>query len=293
MAFSQVVAIPTAPSREGQKSRTGDRNHTRWYKVTTDTNEDEYTVLSASADGVAIPALSAAHPSDTEARVSNIKSSATDNSFTQWLVRVDYSTTQSNVIPNADPADDPADVTWGTHSITEVVRADINGSPIENAAGVQYDPLPERERHFPAVLIERYESSFDPADPLAYIDRVNSAQVTIAGLTANAGKAKLTRYEGKPERIRNSTYYKVLYEILFVDDADRWKVELLNNGLYSLESGDLTRITDVDQKDVVEPQNLTAAGAYVAGTAPNYLTFEIAPTANFAALSLPTNEDGT
>ena len=71
--------------------------------------------------------------------------------------------------------------------------------------------------------------------------------------------------------------------------ANKWDLKVLNQGLRELVGGEISHIKDRSGADVTTPVPLSTAGEalppYGDGTGtPNYLTFQMYPTRNFAAV---------
>lgn len=280
--------------RKGSHTANGAKQYVRQFLVITDTvNTSPDTVRVASDGSTTIPVMhTGTYPGNPKARVVRIDPSPIGDQRKVWMVKVTYSTSRQMPAQQdrTKPWNKDAHLSWSSYTVTRAVEKDKDNAAVENAAGDRFDPPLQKEVHYPVLTIVRYERAYKIATALAYIDRVNSAAMSIGGLAISAEQAKITKIDGVNVEVDGVKCWQVTYEIMF---ASTWQEEVLEQGFYYLDSNNgnkRTRFKDEADasKDSVEPRLLKANGAPLpTGSSPVFKTVKIYSRKNFGPLGLP------
>ena len=169
-------------------------------------------------------------------------------------------------------------VTFPFRPYREPLLRDINNVPIQNSAKQPFDPPLEEEYFYLCVDIARNVSTFDPTAAWDYKNSVNSATITVAGLSIPAGVGLIEEYSAGsnvyngPDSAGNPTtyyYYDEHIRILLTDRPWLWKKRVLDMGVYDV---DCSHMTDGDSAKIVTPFPLDGSGHKLAcGQTPVFL----------------------
>jgi hypothetical protein len=148
---------------------------------------DEGTALAAvdaTDSTVKIPQLNDVHPYSSRLLCTGPAVSERKG-IDYWVIQADYA------IPPAggwsgtpdDPLDQDPVITWDPIEINEPVDTDLDNRPILNSAGVPFKSPPSRPITYLRFKIERNEPYFDISKFTTYANAVNSAAITISGVS--------------------------------------------------------------------------------------------------------------
>jgi hypothetical protein len=265
------------------------RRYVRVYRVVTnDANDGVYTAMTANDGTTSIPALWSAYStpneSDAGAWVTDIRPNQSSQDPRFWEVQVQYDGL-------VNPLSQPPEIKWSMQQFSRIYELDINNEPLLNSAGQFFDPPPEGDDSRPTVEITLNQSSFFPFVALTYQDAINSDAVTIAGLSASPGTAKVASISGAYHQNLAFAWWANTYVIAFRRDG--WAKKILDQGRYQLGTGGKPKpcVSDDGSTPVADPVPLDGSGAQLANPSPanaHYLTFDIYKELAFSALGLPT-----
>ena len=112
----------------------------------------------------------------------------------------------------------------------ELVKKDVDGTPVLNAAGDPFDPPVMRDQTRCVIHVSRNETSTNIATMLGYANRVNSS--AFFGFPARSLKFNPPRFTKDYDQFLGQTYWQCEYE--FVYDPDTWDKKVLNCGYKQL-----------------------------------------------------------
>jgi hypothetical protein len=202
-----------------------------------------------------LPTLGSRYSQDTAAKFLN-KTAEKTGSRKVWNIKVNY-VTPSEDTPEENPIDDPVQIAIDPRPRTIVVDKDNSGRAILTSAGDPFDPPYEDEESDVTLTLVRNETSADFDDIEEFNGSVNSANITIAGKVIPARGGKLTWSAAKQER-NGYAYYTHTYKIDC--KADLWDLQILDHGLYYLDSNGVKRRVMEDGKPADNPQLLNGSG---------------------------------
>jgi hypothetical protein len=257
------------------------RSYTEVWRVKTDSNTDDATVVEAVC-----PKTGAVYPYDSAARCRRVRASNASFSKLVWVVTCAYSTGREI---EENPTDDPAEIEWSTDQYSKIYVRDINGNWICTTAGELYDPPPEGDDSRWVIRIKKNLAAI-PAWILTYRNAVNSAQVTIDGVTIGARCAKMSGIRISPVQYRNEIAYRAL-EMSIQTNVETWDLYIENAGFYEVGSGSACGRSKIQVcgKDVVKPWPLDADGYAIESPTPSTVVFNahrIYPEMDFSVLPL-------
>lgn len=250
--------------------------------------------LVSVRDHTSLPAIGDAYPQDAKAKCVSKTPRSYGEDGRVWLVEVRYVSTPRlvNVTPRARPWMKTPKVHWGTHVVRRSIAKDMDSNAILNSAGDPFDPPVEREVHYPALTITRYERNYVISNAMDYIDKINQFGMTIAGLVIEEHQALITKYEGTNVEVDGVKCWEVNYEILF--DKDGWQVVLLDAGYYYLSGGSPKRFADKDGDGKIDVGLLDGSGGQLAsGAEKQYKSFRVYLQKDFGPLGLDFTLSGT
>ncbi len=192
---------------------------------------------------------------------------------------------------------------WGTVSYAEDLIADYDtGEAVINAAGDPYDSVPQVDRSAPSVHFRRLESSH-PATAIAYSGSVNSAEVTVMGLTFPAYTARI-RISARDLLNDASLRYELDYTIerrntwIYEDEAAvniGYDVAVVEQGYYYLDGeGERQRFMESEEetgepRPSAQPCLLDADGGDNRGGTPVIKRIAVDPALSWTNLRLPSS----
>lgn len=264
---------------------------TETYRVQCDAvPSDVIDIATASYGGTSIPSIGTAwSATQTTIKCKKVGPVRKDpDSEKVYLVPCMYNNISggSNVVTD-NPLSRPADISWGFDVIEKVAEKDRDDNDIQNSAGDKFDPPVTKYEYRLLCTIRQNFSSLAPIAFYNYIDTVNSATVTIAGITATAGRALITDYSAEAIYEGTYSYVQRTIQIAF---APTHAVEVADMGYYYIDASDSSkrkRFVDDEGKPDTEPHWLTSGGDD-GGTTARYLVWDINEESNFGSLGLPT-----
>ena len=282
MASANLQTTSSTETRDGPR-------HTYTYLVVNDARSDGSAVALTQTG---VPDIGDAL--STDGSVLAVRKSAemmaADEDGLHFLVSVEYERPSIDFGTSPDnPLEDRPELAITTRTLSEVVEKDVNKKAVKNSAGDIYDPPIVRPRAQRVVDIVRNEATFDSASADAFINKVNDANVTIAGIACAAHCALVEVYDATLQRRNDVTFFVVSYRIII--DHRTHKAEVLDHGYYYLKDGVRTRIKVGDPAvDAVKTQKLDKAGGILAqGADAKYNTFQIYETKDLSPLNLNIN----
>lgn len=220
--------------REGEVT-TLERRYIRAFQVITDDNNDGPIVARAAP----LIDIGFFHPDDFAARVVRVTPQA--RSRVIWTVTIEYTTLAPDEAFVDDPLERKPQIIWShTNDTKAIIEDQVTGEPIANSSGEPFDPIEVRAPRLRLTLIVN-RATFDPLQSLAFIDRVNSAPVTVAGLTVAADQAKIVEFSARNANTDGQAYFSITFGIEF---ATTFRERLLDEGFSELvEVGGNVRVT--------------------------------------------------
>ena len=265
--------------------RTGDTNaedlrtYKRIYRVITDDFLDAAQVV---LDAIPIPVMGAAYETDYEndlkALVVAKSASQAEDDPNVWEVTVSYSTSTSEEEQaedqTEDPTEEPPRYSVAFRKVNKVLEKDTEGTCVKNSAGQSFDPPIEYEEVLTEISMTRNQANFDMGLAADYQMATNSDTFQLNGYSITPYKAKLDGISASKMSKKGVRYWEVTYTILL--NKNGWNpLEILQQGLYKLSSGDLIPCVDENGDPVTAPVLLDAAGAQLAvGGTPIYASFK-------------------
>ncbi|CEF48257.1 unnamed protein product [uncultured bacterium] len=211
------------------------RGFTAKYRVVTDdANDGPYTVMKSAGFKFGDrynpgPASEA----DRSTFATSFNCDAVDGDPCLWIVTVGYGPWDANQVgnPDANPLNNPIDVSWGFREYAEVLTRDLNGRLVRNTAGDPFDPPVEYDDPRLMLTVIRNEPSL-PLTMLPYRNAINSDP--FAGFDPYFAKAL-------PIQAKNlwhqdaGWYYEVTYQFEFLvpkigGNVDGYRKKILSQG---------------------------------------------------------------
>lgn len=229
-----------------------------------------------------------------------------------WVVDVSYVLKPifSGEAPGGDSDVEIESVNWGYVESQEDAVFDAKSKlPILNSAGDPFDSVPQKIVCSPQVTIVRNEAA-SPAPLIWHTGKINSSEVTIAGVTFSEHSAMI-RITAE-DTLESSLRYRVTYEIVgkskvaFVESMSAgagpqatfeetdvgWNMPMLQCGYqYIDDSGKKVKFATVDEsgelKEVSQPQLLTSAGGDGRKETPVLKVVQLYEEIDFSTFNLP------
>lgn len=292
-------------SGRGEGSYESGSSYTRVFDVLTNSYDDNaITVANANDGSLAIPQAFAYFTKGNDTDYGSVvtrRSAERDDQYPLlWHVTVEYTVVRST---DGEPLPGGTfDITyqlpnvriWGI-PITEVMRKDVNGNPIQNSAGVPFKPLPEDIRYITAIEVTSWVRNYNVDFWAPYADSVNADTIwsRAPGTLLMVGPPNGNR---KVDGI--GTYWEVRVEVHW--DKNGWAKEYEDRGRAKLVNDFGTEpspsdpaagtapITDIAGIPVDEDVPLNGQGQPLAFGQPRvYLPFTIKESRAWAPLNLP------
>jgi hypothetical protein len=283
-----AITAVTKVSETGSYQSTN-RTYTQRWRVTADDIATTIPAILTASSGLTIPAMGAAHPADSTAKVQEKSCELEEPNSPIWIVTVSYARPSggSGQQLEENPLDEDPVIEWGDYATEKVHDKDIYGNAIKNSAGDRYDPPITSDVHYPVVTVVRNEATYDAELAHDMRDSINSAGTTICGLYTAQYAAKLVQWNGRSATRNGISYYEHTYRIEF--NPETWVWDQLVSGLYQIDgAGKHVRCKDEEKKDAVIPMylNKTTGVQLAAGADPQYTSYHIYKLRNFAVLGL-------
>ncbi|MEM9019935.1 MAG: hypothetical protein AAGC44_05170 [Planctomycetota bacterium] len=293
-------------SRSASKSKDTDKSVRLW-KVLFDDNTGTPELALVGNDGNrTVPAYGAALPGNPNKLVTNLDAKPSRDSRRLFLVTVTYETINTESGSGGggaqapDPLNRPPDIAWGSNTYERVLEKDINGNPIVNSAGDPFDPPLTQRLNVPAVEISYNQAGYNPDTYQPFVDSVNNAIITIAGMDDIDAKGAMLEKHRHRKLFENGTaYHRLTFN---VEVAGSYLREVLDRGWHRLPDGaaeeghylgnGVFQKPEIMNADGVKPNApvlLNGAGQPLAnGAAPVFRSFETRDALDWEPLSLPT-----
>jgi hypothetical protein len=288
------------------------RNTRRFCVLCSTPTEKETAVIKASG----IPRHGAKHPTYWST-VDSIRATKDEEQPTVWWVDVSYKGISLDDKERGAPEGsslerkfwEPPKVRIGTVQYTEPFTKDIEGKPVVNTVGDQFDPLPTRIASYLSVTISRYEAD----NARNYVNIPQYLQTVNLGRFWGMAQDCVLLYDADGERIFDSDmrvfYWNTTY--VFHVRPDGWQKSILNQGFHEfgltksgsdysgVDKDKLVRIADANGDPLSAPSLLSAAGfsrqttkelqglSGITPFEPHYLKFPAYKRRMFNALQLP------
>jgi hypothetical protein len=208
--------------------QTGKREYTRLYRVITDSKLDSALQVCTSTGIPRLGDIYSANGSfDSTAVVLKIDGQQDGENPQVWVITVDYgppNVDTSNGQNNPNPLLRPAVVSFGFNKSQRIVTRYVDGRPICNSAGDEFNPPLTVDCSNPVLTVSRNEPVFNPAIAVAYQDAVNSDGF----FGAAPGCAKVAGISAVSQTENNYFFWEVTYQIEFRWDG--WQPILLDYG---------------------------------------------------------------
>jgi len=290
-----VVSVNEIWKGRGGAIQINTRTYSRVYQVVCNAASDSaYTVRTAAG----LPSIGDSYPDDTAAKCVAIAPEQQDDRL-DWLVTVRYSTSTTQLSTSADdPLDRDPVISWGRESVERIAVADVNGAPVHNYAGEPFDPPPSIPHSRLVCRIVRNEASYAPDTAAEYLDSVNSAGITVAGLSLLARQGLLREFSGEKKQEAGDDFWEVTYEIVVADIDDpvqtTWDFDIAEVGWHYLYAADDRRRcwSGSGGEYSSAPMPLDTDGTQLSPNATPpvlYSTWRLIKEKSWAALSLPTS----
>lgn len=199
-----------------------------------------------------------------------------------------------------DPTDAEPVISWSSVRQTVQIRQDIDGKPIQNAAGEDFEVGLAENVSIMEVTVVTNEDDYDPDFAEDMLETTNESQIQIAGKSVGPFKAKLVTFTGESSESGGVQFFKITKKLIFkgsnleTEESDTFDRKILNQGFNAkLIAGPTEKpvaILDQQGKEVDKPQNLKADGTReAAGVDANFIIFKTVPRRDFALLNIPTD----
>lgn len=229
----------------GWQSPDGVKGSTSWTRKFTVTVTNEYGVVYAPTvlSDDRIPKNGSIHPSAPWFRCR----SATAKRVSPIMFEVDVNYKSKTKDPEENPLLAPPDISFGTLSSTEEIDEDVDGNPLNTAAGepITGVKIPVGDL---SATVNKNLATFDPASIYVYSNTVNSAQF----MGFAAGVVRVHNISAKIVYADDLTYWNVTVQFHFrypvKTTAERaWWKRLRHEGTVALNAdGEPERITDAN-----------------------------------------------
>lgn len=291
MAIVSVDKIWAGESWSDDKE--GARNYEEVYRVISD-NANESPITIRAAAGIPLPWTT--HPGDFAAVCSGRSARRVDESRLIWEVTVTYEyDPQEPEEPEENPLDRPPKIRWTSTLVNRPVVKDRDGDACVNSAGDYFDPPLEYD--FPRWTANiQFNAAEVPPTILAYAGAINTASITIDGLTVDAERARIMSLDISEETAEEVNGDTVTYrsitmavECRYTDD-EGFDLEPLDQGFRVRNEDDelvdvLIADEDGEENRPTAPVLLDGAGAKLEDPSPE--------TAVFLTFEMPRREDFT
>ena len=290
-----MATANTKFSRAGRRTKEG-RYFTDTWQVQLAAGEETYNAyqVEVAAISAGLPSWGTAYPSYAYSYVRGYSLQRNEMVKELWEIQVEYEPYPKG-IPVESPLDEWPDISVGFEDYVLIVEKDTSGNLILNPAGDRYDPAPEETYSNVAVTITRNVASFSMLTAREYKNSVNSADVSLLGITLTAGDGMLTDWSAKPSTINGIQHFSETLKILITDRDGRWITQLLALGLREKTAdGVLARARDGLGEEVTDPVKLQSSGLAYSPTDQTdpskyyYQSFTTKKQKAWSSLSLPT-----
>lgn len=198
--------------KERREDRTADEvdgkpQSTASYLVITDSASDGPSAAlyaDMGTGGLAIPAAGEVDPDNGLLVCTNKTAKPSGNSGRHWIVTVTYKPVSHRIDKSAKPPlERPIEYSRNYRTWQEPYFRDASGTsegdglPVVNTAGEPFDNKPERQKGAMVIVIVRNEADDNASSDDGYSNSVNSAQITICGVTYGAEMCRMLPIQSK------------------------------------------------------------------------------------------------
>ncbi len=260
-----------------------------WVAITNSAYDDDTVVLARA------PLIGSPHPWQPGARLKRLKAVNDAKAKRRWTVTGTYTTERDK--PGSDggpgntenPLADPAAIEWDTEGYRQPCAKDRDGKAIVNSAGDPPARFPEKDASRWVITIEKNVAAVPTwVVTGSYKDSVNSAQITIDGVTFAAETVKVSRIHIGRWECRNDIWYRRLHLTLHTKE-ETWREYMLDQGLRKKDGTDRVPCTNKDGSPVTHPVMLDGSGGQVANPAAasaQFINVDLYSTKDLSALPL-------
>ncbi len=267
--------------------------------------EAEVTAPRATANRTLLtdaffPAWGAQHPTDDKSfvirkRLRKVESLA-DLSI-RWRMVVEFQPRRGSATFDAVATNEWPDIRFSFNAVDEVADKQADGTAILTTAKRPFDPPLTEPRYNLVIMMTRNVASYNPVTAYDYLNSVNNANVTFAGVTFAAWHGKLNRWEARPAARDETNYYIEDIEVELTNKAGGWRRSVLHHDTYQLLHPDDTNPTEcldryknpvsspvpIDAQGKQIPSNLLPGAAHFEDPG-----FETKETKDWSVMNLPT-----
>lgn len=265
-------------------------------------NDTEYGAVSASG----IPALNAAHPGDSGARVKSKQARRlSEDGRLLWIVTVTYSSSTATTTTPDDPTDRDPVISTSSRPFEFIPTAYFSGTNWENgilnSAGDAFDPPPSIPKALTVLNIQMNLAAFDLDDIFDFRNTVNDDTITVAGKSFAARQLYMEDITARKATENGVDYYDVNYTILCADidsaaigatpvATNTHDLVLLNQGYFQVVSGTKAPCLILQTgENATVPQLLAADGTQLSLSGdPVWLSFRVRREVDWDPIGLPT-----
>jgi len=192
----------------GWQSPDGKKGSTQWVRKFTVTVTNQYGTVYAPTvlSDWRIPKNGSSHPTSPWFRCRSAKA----NRVSPIMFEVECSYKSESPDPEENPLDAPPEISYGTLSSTEEIDEDIDGNPLNTAAGEPITGIKIPIGDLSATVTKNIEA-FDPSSIYTYTNTVNSAVF----LGFSAGVVRVHNISAKIVYAEDLTYWTVTVQFHF------------------------------------------------------------------------------
>jgi hypothetical protein len=256
-----IIGVAEEASRTTTQNWKQQRSYVRtWLVESNIAKEDPLNVINASVGANSIPDLLDAYPTDAYALVQDRQAQQLDNDKGQklWRVTVTYGSLfdedPNYYLPN--PLDRPTRVEYDTWTQQLAVQYDFDEEPIENSAGVPYDPPELADMAYPVIrLIKNL-----PTQDLSLLATLQMVTNSDSYLGFGEDQLLLRRYTVTRAQENGVLHYVHTFELAV--KWDKWTKRLLDMGYQFYDDDEELRIArcGVERSPCPHPSKLDGEG---------------------------------
>ena len=233
-------------------------------------------------------------PADSTCICRQRKLKQSDEKTNYFILSVQYSNQpldgeipdQNDPTTAENPLNRPAEISWHSEEVRQVMYKDLDGVYVGNSAGQKFEQAIERTRRRRIITITKNYSSWNDTIAEAYEDKVS----TETFLNKPAGT--IWCKEISASRRYESNMYIFPVTFVFAWDKLGWKIKVVESGTQELHDfGDGPVLISIKEKGgtpITTPVYLNSSGARTPGPpfTPTITEYRDKDTADFNALSL-------
>jgi len=275
------------------------RSYRRSFVVQTDSVQDDAaTILLHPSCPKLYDVYAAGATLDLSAFCKRVTPDQDSESPNVWRVTAEYDTIADPRKQNPNPLLRPPKISWNFQLGTKAVEkaafinattgAETSDVPVQNSAGMPYDPPLEADEAIATLQIEKALADFDPVMAFNYTNAVNNDP----WMGGDAYTWKCQGISGTLEyaQVEETLIPYWVATALFQYRFETWRFEILDAGFYKKNGGgtDLVEITSENGQPLSKPRLLDGSGAplSLSGT-PVYRKYRVYRELPFASLAIP------